>query len=474
MSGRGTVGRGLARRSGLAFAASGLALASVLPLLPRPVPAQTVDAPVAQPQPAVKERFLINHFPDGPSLPPTWTIPIDPLGFGAPGPIFLGARNAMVSLDFIDEDRLLFTFRVPGLLHRDTANGTDTDERDIRAVVLALPKGTVEAETTWTVHDRARYLWMLHDGHFLLRDRNSLFEGDASLVLKPYLDFPGHLLWLELDPTEQFMVTNSREPVAAPAQPAASPDRSSTARPLSGEVPSSSTAAASVTSDQESASGENATPEMVVRILHRKTGQVMLVSRARTSVHLPINSLGYIENLRGRRNEWLLNLSYFTSGTKMLGSVESACEPDDDFVSEQVILVTACGDEGESKLVAMTTSGKTLWITAAPATEVWPHLTVAANGSRLAWATLDASHAVNSYAPMDAEDIKEQSVTVFDAANGDIPLVSPLSPMFDVGGNVAISPSGRRVALINGSAIQVFELPPPPAVPVAQETHPAR
>ncbi len=60
---------------------------------------------------------------------------------------------------------------------------------------------------------------------------------------------------------------------------------------------------------------------------------------------------------------------------------------------------------------------------------------------------------------MDAEDVKEQSVTVFDAANGDIALVSPLSPILDAGGNVAISPSGRRVALINAGAIQVFELP---------------
>jgi hypothetical protein len=61
---------------------------------------------------------------------------------------------------------------------------------------------------------------------------------------------------------------------------------------------------------------------------------------------------------------------------------------------------------------------------------------------------------------MDSEDVKEQSVTVFDAATGDIALVSPLSPILDAGGNVAISPSGRRVALINAGAIQVFELPP--------------
>jgi hypothetical protein len=115
----------------------------------------------------------------------------------------------------------------------------------------------------------------------------------------------------------------------------------------------------------------------------------------------------------------------------------------------------------------MTTAGRTLWETVAPPTEVWPQLIVASNSLRLAWETLDADHPVNSYAPIDADDVKEQSVTVFDAATGDIALVSPVSPILDIGGNVAISPSGRRVAILNAGAIQVFELPAPPRLPLA-------
>ena len=37
----------------------------------------------------------------------------------------------------------------------------------------------------------------------------------------------------------------------------------------------------------------------------------------------------------------------------------------------------------------------------------------------------------------------------------------------DAGGNAASSPSGRRVALISGGKIQVFDLPPPPPLPSA-------
>ena len=82
-------------------------------------------------------------------------------------------------------------------------------------MVLTLPAGTVEAEALWTVHDRQRYLWMLNDGRFLLRDRDNLELGDATLELKPYLRFPGPLLWLEMDPAQKFLVTDSREPAAA-------------------------------------------------------------------------------------------------------------------------------------------------------------------------------------------------------------------------------------------------------------------
>ena len=460
--------------------ATALAAAVALGLATAVAAAQHGSAPKSHAAPPVKPRFLTNRFPEQPSLAPIASIPVVPLGFTAPSSNYLGTRNTFVSLDFLDEDRVLFTFRVPGLIHRDLKTGQESSERQIRAVILTLPQGTVQAEGLWTVHDRVRYLWPLKDGHFLLRDRRSLFQGDATLTLKPFLDFPGALLWVELDPAQQFLVTNSREPIAAAAKSGVPADGSSStgsisgqlsgpvASPVSSPVSSPATASATVTTDQDDAAAEEGRPELVVRILRRESGEVMLVSRVRTAVHLPINSTGYVENLRSRGTEWVLNLSYFTGGTRMLGSVDTACDPDDEFLSQDEILITGCSPDGASKLVAMTTEGKTLWIAQAPSTEVWPHLTVAPNGSRLAWTTLDTSRLVSMFAPMDTEDVKEQSVTVFDAATGDIAFVSPLSPILDAGGNVAISPSGRRVALLNAGAIQIFDLPPPPAVPGAK------
>jgi len=399
-----------------------------------------------------KERGVPGRLPDRPSIPPAFSIPVEPLGFSAPGAIYLGQRNVLASLDFIDEDRLLFTFRVPGLLHRDAANRSWSDERRIRAVVLTLPSGAIAAEALWTVHDRVRYLWMLKDGTFLLRDGFGIEQGDASLGLKPALHFPGPLQWMEMDPSQGFLVTNSDEPVEAAAKP--------------GDVPKPAGAQATMTvDDQRAGAPDPGSPNLVVRILRRETGKVMLVSRTRQPVHLPINSDGYVESLRGDGEQWLLNLSYFSGGSRVLGRVTSACPPGIDFVSQRELLVTGCEASGGQRLVALTTDGRRLWEASTSPQTIWPQLVMAPDGSRLARETLVVNHEINAYSPLDTDDIKGQLLQVFNAANGAVALETSASPPLDAGGNVAISPSGRRVAVVNAGAIQVFELPAPPPMP---------
>jgi hypothetical protein len=395
--------------------------------------------------------FLSDRVPDKPSIPPSSAIPVDPLGFSAPGPIYLGSRNAMASLDFLDEKRLLFTFRIPGLLHREPGEEKADDERQIRAVVLSAESGTVETEALWTVHDRVRYLWMLKNGHFLLRDRDGLEEGDASLVIKPLLKFPGPLMWVEMDPQQQFLVTNSREPVGTPER--------------AGDVGSPASANANVTEETQDSKTK---PDLVVRILRRDSGKVMLVSRARGAVHLPINSEGYLERLRGNGQQWTVNFNYFAGGSKVIGRVDSVCSPTFDFIAQREVLITACTASGANRLEAMNLDGKRLWEDQTASTAIWPLMVVAPNGSRVAHETLSVSHSVNAYAPLDADDIKGQLVQVLNASDGKVALETFAKPPLDAGGNVAISPSGRRVAVLNGGVIQVFDLPEAPG-PVESE-----
>lgn len=391
------------------------------------------------------------------TVQPSFTIPAEPLGFAPPGEFYLGMRNSLVTLDFLDEEHLLFTFRVPALIHRDGTNNETHDERRIRAIVLRLPSGAVEAETIWTVHDHERYLYMLDHGQFLVRDRDTLQLGDPSLQLKPFLRFPGNVLWVEVDPTRQYLVTGSGEPPLK--------------KHADDEVPSPSTAAANVDTDQKP--GEDQT-DLVLRILRRSDAKVMLVSHVRSAVHLPINDEGYLETLRGRGSAWDLNFNHFTGGSTLLGKVESVCSPQLDFISPTEFLATTCGSSGEPRLVAMSTSGHRLWEDPSVGPSVWPLLVSAPDGTRVARESLLATHSVNAAAPLGTEDIKGQDVQILDAASGKVVLRAAASPILDAGGNVAISPSSRRVAVLMEGGIQVFDLPAPPAIPDSSTTQAGR
>jgi hypothetical protein len=322
---------------------------------------------------------------------------------------------------------------------------------------LNAKTGQVEAEALWTVHDYSRYLWMLKDGHFLLRDRDQLQLGDSALVLKPALQFPGPVSWLELDPQQQYMVTNSREPADVVAKP--------------GQVGSPATAAASIEADGQSGSEP---AETVVRILERSTGKVMLVSRVRSTVHVPINADGYIERLQSNGQTWLLNLKFFAGGSRILGRVESNCSPYFDFVSQSEFLVTACGDWGGKRLSAIATDGRRLWEDDTTSSAIWPINLMSPDGSRLALEMLQVVHPVNTYLPIDTDDVRVQLVRILNAADGTVALESTANPALDAGGNVAISPSGRKVALLSDGAIQVFELPPAPTLPASPAAPAAR
>ncbi len=401
------------------------------------------------------------------TLQPALTIAAEPLGFSAPGLFYLGMRNALVSLDFLDENRILFTFRVPGLLNRAGNSQADPDEvREIRALVLGLPQGNVEAEQVWTLHDRDRYLYPLSAGEFILRDQDQLKLGNASLQPKPWLRFPGQVIWVEVDPSGHFLVTGSLE--APNAKPTADTMGSPTGVGSPTAVGSPASASATVTTDPpDSSAGKD--KDLVLRIIARSTGQVMLVSHVDEAVHLPIGADGFLESVRGTGMAWQLNFNHFTGGKTPAGTVDSVCTPFLSFLSASEFLATACGSSGDPHLYAYALDGRRLWQNLDPGPDVWPVIVSSANGLRFAREALVVDHAVNASMPLSPDDIKGQDVQVFDAATGKLVLRAAASPIFDAGGNVALSPSGRRAAILMDGNIQVFNLPAPQPIPAANQ-----
>jgi hypothetical protein len=151
----------------------------------------------------------------------------------------------------------------------------------------------------------------------------------------------------------------------------------------------------------------------------------------------------------------------FRGGNRIISKVDSMCSPSIEFISNPEILVTTCNPDSSRWMIAMSTEGKRLWNVSRPGTQIWPRLVVAPNGLRIARETLLVNHDVSTITPLSFDDVKEQRVEVYDAATGRVDLSAPATPILDGGGNVAISPSARRVAILDAGAIQVYELAAP-------------
>ena len=403
--------------------------------------------------PELKDHFLPDRLPQKPSVPPAASIPVEPLDFAAPNPAYIGHRYVMASLDFLDDSHLLFTFRVPGLIRRVPGQPVDINEHQMRAVVLALPSGNVTAQTLWTIHDRDPYIWALNDGHFLLRDRNLLSIGDASLQLRPFLRFPGPLLTVSLDPTQNYLITNSREPVAKPAQ--------------SGDSSATASTATSGDDSGDDDQGSNDQPDLVLRIFYRSSGQVVDVSRINTPIRLPLNTQGYLQSVRGIGTTWSVRMNYFKGGNAELTRIKSSCWPTLHFISNDEFLTTACTQVGGYWLTGISTTGKLLWQDSTSGYTIWPILRNSASGLRFLRETLAVRREIGTYWGLDRDDVVAQRIRVFDAATGNVALEATADPVLDAGGNAAISPNGRVVAILSDGAIQIFDLPPPPPLPKA-------
>jgi hypothetical protein len=444
--------------------------------------AQKPIAPILDPasamgptnSPGKKSKHKSAPVSDGPA--PAIQIPVTPLGFAPPALHYLGERLSQVSVSFLSEDSLLFTFRVPGLIPRERGSSGQSGQtgeeenihtaRHIRAYVLNLPTGAVTAEALWDVHDYGPYLSVLKDGRFLLRDRNSVQIGDSSLHLEPFLRFPGQVKAVDLDPDKRLLIANTTEPPAKASSAATSPA-------------SVATSANATASDSSGSLDEVPHMQSLLRILSLDTRTVLLFSRVAGVTHPPVDGEGYYEALRGSGSSWLISYQDFHGTSTPLITVESTCYPALDVLAHEAVLASACNSNGGRTLTAYrksptgnAISDKTqevtkrgLWMLSTPPTKVWPLIAKAPEGRRFARATLDVTHSVSPSSPLDQQDIRGQNIQVYNIADGNVALAVNAHPVFDGGGNFALSPSGRRFAVLNGDAIQIFDLPPAPPIP---------
>lgn len=362
---------------------------------------------------------------------PAIRIPVAPLGYMPPGAFYLTYRLSSATVGFFDNDHLLFTFRVGGLLKRLPSDTSDDDDQQIRAVVLDLRTGQVTRQTEWRMHDRSAYLWPYENGQFLVRIRDSLFLIGPSLELRPYLTLKGSLRQVQVSSDRTLTVVETDEPEKS---------------------------IAGIDDTRALGTGK----PVKVTVLRSGTNVEVAESDAQGAFRMPLMSDGLLDTLEGKAlGTWVVRRVPFQGQPQVLAEVKSPCRPVAESVSSTVALILGCYLNGDDHaVVAVSSDGRELWRTRWENRYVWGWFDSAENGSRFVYESIQVNRPISSFDALYPEDIVAQLAGVYDTESGKLVLVRDASPVLTAGQNVALSPDGTRFAVLRQGAVEVYDLPP--------------
>ena len=375
-----------------------------------------------------------------PEIKPAVSIAVAPLGYEPPGAFYLTYKLSSAALGFFDDDHLLFTFRVGGLLKRAPGDPLSDDDQDIRAVVLDLRTGKVVEETKWRMHDRSQYLWPFGDGKFLVRVRDALFVTDEGLHLEPYMTFEDRIRAIQVSTDQKLLVVETNDPVKVDADG----------------------------SNEEFLGG----PPVKVMLFPLGGETPFAESHAKVPTLLPLMGDGLLDLLEGKANgTWVMRDVPFDGQARTVAEVKSNCQPSARPLSASVVLMVGCSGDGDDRqVIAVSTKGDgELWRDRWQNRFVWGWFDSAENGSRFVYESIASNRRISMFDSLYPEDVQAQMAGVYDTETGKLVLVKDASPVLTAGQNVALSGDGKRFAILRNGAVEVYDLP---AVSVAAPKKP--
>jgi hypothetical protein len=382
-----------------------------------------------------------SHDKQPPAGEPEERIPVGPLGYRPPGPLYMLSGKAFTSLDFIDDQHLLFTFHLPRLMRREQSPGRFDNDQVIQAVTLALPGGTVQASAEWRMHDRSRYLWPLGGGRFLVRQRNTYSLTDAALKLHAYIDVATPVLASEVSPDGRVLVVEHQYERHTPQEHA---KLEAQARQYGEPPPAEDTQ---------------------ITVMNLASREMLAALKTENPIHVPITSNGYVGVAKDKgEDQFLIRFIPFEGESMVLGKVASTCTPHEEFLSPAALMIESCGPKSSDVyLDAWTTDGKKLWTGQREGHLVWPNFVYSRTGGRFAVSLLHVNHFVDLVDSINDEDVREQVVQVIDSNTGALLMATTASPILTAGQNFALSEDGERLAVLREGAIEIYKVPRPPA-----------
>src|SRR5216683_3141917 len=361
-----------------------------------------------------------------PAPVPTQRLNLSTVGYLELSAMTRRSGQANLSLNFLDTDHVLFTFNQKKLFRRLPDCPPTHDDRLIHAAVLEVSTGKVLTETDWYLHDARRYLWPLGSGRVLLRKLNSLYSVGTDLQEKLLLTLPKDLLWVSVTPDGKQIIVETADDL---------PTTESKLKPTR------------------------------VRIEFRNTSSlaVQRVIRSQKPANLEATSSGFASVIAGFSGKvWLVRFGPGEQDRANVARVRTRRAPDVLYLSNNTLLIgrdsTLTPGYGVS---AFTTTGNRLWRQHWSAHRYFPDLARSEDGSRFAISTLSVTDVPTPDASSDQPDQEgvEQRIQVLDTASGEPVLSVAATPVVLNGQNFSLSSDGRRLALLRGATIELYDLP---------------
>jgi VWFA-related protein len=341
------------------------------------------------------------------------------------------AAQANVSLDFVDDDHVLLTFNPKKMFTRLPDCPPTHDDRLIHAVVLSVPEGKVVREADWYLHDHERYLWALGSGQFLLRRLNTLYVVDSELHEKVLMMSPDPLVWIGVTADGKEIITERK---------------------------------VADTAEKSKAQSRAAKPKVRLDFLDVNTMAVQRTIKSEGKVQIDALSTGFADVIHSRIGKiWLVRFGPTAAKRENITRVRSQCLPDILFSSANTLMVGRCAMQNSDYSVSsFTLTGHFLWRQHWKEHRYTPRLKRSDDGSRVAVSSIvrvmvDAQ-AQTEVGADDTDRGLKQNIEVIDTASGNSVLSLEVMPAVMSAQNVSLSPGGRRLALLQGSVLGLYQL----------------
>ena len=372
---------------------------------------------------------------------PDARVRLDGLGYRALPQKMLSTSFSLQTLNFIDDDHILLTYNERKLIPRQPDDLPEQDLRLIRAVVVHVSTGKVEAETEWREYDYGQYLWPIRGGQFLFRRKNTLYVFHPGGHLHEKGDSVGafdmHVLFstddvlesVRLSPNGSMLIVQTSKGKHIGDDP---------------EEDSKEKKIQIVFFEIDVASASNI-------VMLRQIGR----SEASHVVGISSNARGMLTVSNDGRSRWGFDYKGFAGGSRDLAGLESSCTPQPIFISESEFLAFGCrGGDELNEMGGFDLLGNALWL-ATVETPVWAMFESALRGGRFAYRTTAGPIVVDD----SDSSSRVQIVHVYSNGSGEEILRAACSPVQRMGQNFALSTDGRKLAVLHNGAIEVFTLP---------------